>query len=197
MIFDPAGMLLWQNDWIDRHFSGRMRLVNWPLQPSINPKYGTMENAGQNFVLRGPIPFFDKWRWFYLFGLSGVGGVTRVLPGGNALSVGFGADAIENPVVDTLLGQKGATLRPKGAIYYDRNGSLLWSVAVGAANGLRSPISANVYPGTLRIAGLKPGLWVQIPRKPQPGDPEAVQDGAFRVGIVSSWGVGLAAGAKR
>jgi hypothetical protein len=122
LIFDPGGMLLWQNDWIDRQFSGRLRLVNWPLQPSINPKYGTMENAGQNFVLRGPIPFSGNWRWFYLFGLSGVGGVTRVFTGGNALSVGFGADAIENPVVDTLLGQKGATLRPKGAIYYDRNG---------------------------------------------------------------------------
>src|SRR5439155_2821515 len=128
-------------------------------------------------------------------GLSGAGGVTRVFPDGNALSVGVGADAIENPVVDSLLGAKGATLRPKGAIYFDRNGSLLWSVAIGAGNGLRSRIAVNLYPGVVRIVGFKPGFWLQIPRAPRPGDPEAVHDGKFRVGIVSSWGVGVAAGA--
>jgi hypothetical protein len=197
LFFDLGGILLWQDDLMQRAFSGRIRLVNWPLQPSYNPRSETLENAGQNFVLRGPLPFGPSWRWFYLFGLSGAGGVTRVLHDGHAVSVGFGVDAIENPVVDTLLGAKGATLRPKGAIYYDRNGSLLWSVAIGAANGLRSPVSANIYPGWLQIAGLKPGLWIQVPRKPKAGDPEGVHDGAIRVGIVSSWGVGLAAGAKR
>ena len=197
LVFDAGSILLWQSGFMQRTFSGQFRLVNWPLQPSYNRRYGTLENAGQNFVLRGPLPYTQSWRWFYLFGLSGAGGVTRVFHDGNALSVGFGADAIENPVVDSLLGAKGATLRPKGAIYFDRNGSLLWSVAVGAANGLRSRISANIYPGVLGIAGFKPGLWLQIPRAPKPDDPEGVRDGKFRVGIVSSWGVGLAAGARR
>jgi hypothetical protein len=197
LFFDLGGIALWQNGLMQRAFSGQFRLTNWPLQPSYNPVYKTMENTGQNFVLRGPLPYTQAWRWFYLFGLSGAGGVTRVLHDGNAFSVGFGVDAIENPVVDSLLGAKGATLRPKGAIYYDRNGSLLWSLAVGTPNGVRSRIAANVYPGFLRIAGFKPGLWVQIPRAPRAGDPEGVNDGKFRVGIVSSWGVGLAAGARR
>src|ERR1051325_8561909 len=147
--------------------------------------------------LRGPIPKTDKWRWFYLFGLSGAGGITRVLDRGNALSVGIGVDAIANPVVDSTLGAKGATLRPKGAVYFDRNGSLLWSLAVGAPNGLRSRISANAYPGSFSIAGVKPGIWVQIPRAAQPGDAQGVNDGKVRVGIVGTWGVGLAAGARR
>ena len=100
--------------------------------------------------------------------------------------------------LSTRSGAHGATLRPKGALYYDRNGSLLGSLSVGAPNGLRSRISANIYPGVLAIGGFKPGLWLQIPRKaPRPGDPEGVHDGKIRVGIVSSWGVGLAAGAKR
>jgi hypothetical protein len=197
LFFDPGGIALWHSGLVQRAFSGQLRLTNWPLQPSYNPVHGTMENTGQNFVLRGPLPYTQSWRWYYLFGLSGSGGVTRVLHDGNALSVGFGLDAIENPVTDTLLGTKGATLRPKGAVYFDRNGSLLWSLTVGAGNGLRSQISANVYPGVLQIAGFKPGLWVQIPRAPRVGDPEGVNDGSIRVGIVSSWGVGLAAGARR
>jgi hypothetical protein len=197
LVFDPGGMLLWQNSYVRRAFSGSFRLVNWPLQPSFNPLTGTLENTGQNFVLRGPIPRTDKWRWYYLFGLSGSGGITRVLNDGDAISVGFGLDAIANPVVDSTINAKGATLRPKAAMYFDRNGSLLWSLAVGTPNGVRNRISANVYPGVLRIAGFAPGLWIQVPRAPRPGDPEAVHDGAIRVGIVSSWGVGLAAGAKR
>jgi hypothetical protein len=197
LFFDLGGMLLWQSGYMQRAFSGSFRLMNWPLQPSWNPTSRTLENSGQNFVLRGPIPRTDAWRWFYLFGLSGSGGLTRVFHGGNALSVGFGLDAIANPVVDTLLGAKGATLRPKGAIYYDRNGSLLWSVAVGTPNGVRSRISANLYPDVLKIGPISPGLWLQIPRAPRPGDREAIDDGKFRVGIVSSWGLGAAAGAKR
>jgi hypothetical protein len=197
LFFDLGGIVLWQNSFVQRSFSGRVRLTNWPLQPSYNPVHRTLENTGQSFVLRGPLPGTESWRWFYLFGLSGTGGVTHVLRDGNALSVGFGLDAIENPVVDSLTGAKGATLRPKAAIYFDRHGSLLWSLSVGAGNGLRSRISANVYPSVLRIAGMHPGVWLQIPRRLSGGDPTAVSDGSLRFGIVSSWGIGLAAGASR
>src|SRR4029079_3144772 len=103
------------------------------------------------------------------------GGITRNLGGGNALSVGFGVDAIENPVTDASLGTKTATLRPKASIYYDRDGSLLWSVTAGAPGGAVSWLTANVYPGMLRVAGVSPGLWLQLPK-----------DGGVRFGLVSS-----------
>jgi hypothetical protein len=193
LFFDLGGIALWQTDFMQRAFSGSFQLTNWPGQPSWNPASATLENSGQSFVIRGPIPKMESWRWFYLFGLTGSGGITRVLRGGNALSVGFGLDAVDNPVVDSLTGAKGATLRPKGAIYYDRNGSLLWSLTIGSPNGLRSWLAANVYPGFLGFAGVKPGLWVQLPRR----DPLAEHDGKLRLGIVSSWGVGLGAGARR
>jgi len=194
LFFDLGGIYLWQWGAMQRAFSGSFRLENWPLQPSINPVYGTLENAGQVFVLRGPIPFSDRWRWFYLFGLSGAGGVTRVLSGGNAISLGVGADAIDNPIVDTLRGARTVTLRPKGALYFDRNGSLLWSVSVGAPNGLRSRISAELYPGFIGVSGFRPGLWLQIPRAPQGNAPE---DGEIRLGVVTHWGLGIAGGARR
>jgi hypothetical protein len=193
LFFDLGGIALWQTGFMQRAFSGSFQLTNWPGQPTWNPINATLENTGQIFVLRGPIPKTDSWRWFYLFGLSGAGGLTRVLHDGRAVSVGFGLDAIENPIVDSLTGAKGATLRPKGAIYYDRNGSLLWSVTVGSPNGLRSWVSANVYPGVLGVGRIKPGLWLQLPRR----DPQIAHDGRLRVGIVSSWGVGLGAGARR
>jgi hypothetical protein len=194
LFFDLGGIYLWQWGAMQRAFSGTFQLENWPLQPSINPQYGTLENAGQNFVLRGPIPFSDKWRWFYFFGLSGAGGVTRVLGDGYGLSLGAGMDAIDNPVVDSTRGARTVTLRPKGAIYLDRNGSLLGSFSVGTPNGLRSRVSAELYPGFLGTKDFKPGLWLQVPRAPQPG---IASDGKLRLGIVSQWGLGIAGGAHR
>ena len=192
---DPAGMFIWQWGGIERAFSGRFRLVNWPQQPSWNVSHQTLENTGQTFVLRGPIPRSDNWRWFYLFGLTGSGGITRVLSNGHSISVGGGYDAIENVVVDSTIGAKGVTLRPKAAAYWDKNGSLLLSVTVGTPNGIRSFFSVEAYPGAFNVAGVKPGLWIQVPRNR--GALNSGNDGKFRLGLVSSWGVGIAQGAER
>jgi hypothetical protein len=186
LFFDVAGILLWKNDRLQRAFSGTLQLSNWTGQPSWNPVSRTIENTGQYFVLRGPIPRSENWRWFYLFGMSGAGGPSRRVGENTWLSAGLGLDAVENPITDSTRMTKGATLKPKVAMYLDRNGSVLGSLAIGSPNGMSSWVTANVYPGVIRIGRVAPGYWLQLPR-----------GGGLRAGITSSWGVGLAGGSAK
>ena len=81
---------------------------------------------------------------------------------------------------------QGATLKPKVAMYLDRNGSVLGSLAIGSPRGMSSWVTANLYPGVVHIGSLAPGYWLQV-----------VRDGGVRVGVTSSWGIGLAGGSAR
>jgi hypothetical protein len=187
LFFDVAGILVWKNDYVQRAFSGSVQLSNWTGQPSWNPVSRTIENTGQFFVLRGPIPKSTQWRWFYLFGMSGAGGLSRRIGAEHALSLGIGLDAVENPITDSTRMTRGATLKPKAAMYLDRNGSVLGSLAIGSPRGMSSWVTANIYPGVIRLGPIKPGFWLQLPR-----------DGGIRLGITSqALGIGLAGGSSR
>ncbi len=185
LIFDLGGILLWRADAVQRLFSGSTQLTNWPGQPSIDLPSGTLENAGQQFVLRTPLPFTSSWKLFYDFGITSLLGVSHALGNGDAVSVGFGADAVDNPVVDSRTGARTATLRPKGGLFYDRAGSLLWSLQLGSRSDV-AVVNANVYPGVVRMGSLHPGLWLQMPRS-----------GGVRFGLATSLGVGLGHGPER
>lgn len=182
LVFDVAGIVLWRTQWMQRAFSGSVRLTNWPGQPSVNPSSGTLENTGQYFVLRGPIPHTNGWRGFYLFGESTLLGVSRGLGNGRALSLGFGLGSGTSP----MTGAESTRVRPKAGLFYDRDGSLLWSITAGSPPGYASWLSLNTYPGALRIGGVSPGFWMQLPKR-----------GGVRFGLASSWGVGVGGGSAR
>jgi hypothetical protein len=186
--FDMGGILLWNNSTVQRAFSNRfVELTNWPGQPSWNPWTRTLENTGQLFILRGDVPKLQSWRWFYLFGMSGAGGVSRRIGNGYSLSTGVGFDAVENPIVDSTRNAKSATLRPKTAFYLDRNGSLLGSLSVRANRGDGTTrLIANLYPGVVHIGRASPGFWLQLP-----------STGGIRAGVISSWGLGLGGGTAK
>jgi hypothetical protein len=182
LLFDLGGIALWHIDAVQRAFSGPLQLTNWPGQPSLDVPSGTLENARQQFILRTPLPFTTRWKAFYDFGLSTLLGASRTLDNGDALSAGFGVDAVDNPVVDAHTDAKTATLRFKGGLFYDRHGSLLWSLQVGSRNDVAG-VSADLYPGVLRIGSISPGLWMQMPRS-----------GGVRLGVTSRWGFGIGHG---
>lgn len=186
LVFDLGGIALWNNDWMQRTFSGRVRLTNWASQPSYNPVTRTMENTGQYFSLRAPMPGATSWRIAYVFGMSGGVGLAREFSDGNTLSMVGGVEAVQNPITDARTGAKGATLKPETGIYYDRDGSLLWSLKIGSPSGAVSWITMNAYPGLFRVGSVAPGLWLQLPK-----------DGGVRFGVVSRWGVGVGAGSAR
>src|SRR4051812_46428719 len=76
LVFDVAGFVLWHQHWMQRLFSEKYHLTNWPGQPSYDPVSKTLENAGQYFVLRAPLPKVESWQLFYMFGMSGTIGVS-------------------------------------------------------------------------------------------------------------------------
>jgi hypothetical protein len=185
LLFDVAGIVLWRMDAVQRLFSGPLQLTNWPGQPSIDVASGTIENVGQQFVLRARVPGTEHWKVLYDFGMSTLAGLTYEKSNGDGVSVAAGVDAIANPVVDPRTGAKGATLRFKGAVFYDRQGSLLASLQVGSRRD-NAVVNANVYPGVVGGWKRAPGLWLQVPR-----------GGGLRFGLATRWGFGIGHGPVR
>ena len=179
LLFDVAGFALWHQHKIQRALSGQYHLTNWPGQPTYDPVTRTVQNTGQYFVLRGPLPVVRSWDFFYMFGMSGAAGVSKTIGKGRALSLGMGLDGVPAvPGTDSTPGVK-SKLLPKGTLYYDRNGSLLWSLTVNNYTDANR-VALNVYPGLFRVHGFTTGLWTQLPTA-----------GGIRFGIVSQYGVGL------
>ena len=87
LLFDTAGFLLFRADRVQRLFSTTLQLTNWPLQPSFTLPGQTLENAGQQFVLRFNVPRTKQWKGLYMFGVSTLFGVSRDLGQGRSFSV--------------------------------------------------------------------------------------------------------------
>ena len=178
-VFDLGGILLFGSDRVQRLFSERLELTNWPGQASFDVARRTLENAGQQYVLRVPLPRTSRVRLFYAFGVSTLGGVSVGRRGGTGVSLGVGADVVDNPVVDPATGRRTAVLRPNAGVFVDRGGSLLASlVRTSTSDAL---VTANVYPGVVRVLGLSPGVWVQ-----------ALRGGGVRAGLAAPLGLGVA-----
>lgn len=177
-IFDLGGFLLFRSARVQRLFSERIELTNWAGQATIGVPGFTLENAGQEFLLRSRLPRTDRFRAFFAFGYSTLGGVSVGKKGGLAFSVAAGADAIDTPVVDSASGKKTVTLKPNSGVFVDRDGVLLFSLTARYSNEVIA--MANLYPGVLRVGGVSFGSWVQV-----------TKDRRLRFGIVPEFGVGL------
>jgi hypothetical protein len=186
LIFDPAGFFLSRVPALRRFFSRTVQLTNWPGQPTWVLPDHTLENAGQQYVLRGPLPWTDRWRFFHGFGIEMLVGVTRDLRDGYALSVAAGGKTVQVRMIDESTGTKTVDLRPVGGIFLDRHGSLLASIRHMEGRevdpyGSDAFLALNLYPGVVRVPGLgEPGMWVHF-----------VRSGGVRFALTSGLGVGM------
>ena len=183
LIFDPAGLLLFRLDAVQKLFSGPLQLTNWPLQPSITFPGKTLENVGQEFVLRFKLPRSTNWRVLYIFGVSTLGGLSRNIGNGRSISIAAGANA-QVRIINVESDIRTVTFTPMAGVFYDREGSLLMSLVARKATDAYATL--NVYPGAVIGRRLPFGFWTSIG-----------QSGNARLGIVSSWGLGVARGAAR
>ena len=179
LIFDTAGFLLFRSDRVQRWFSEKVQLTNWPLQPSFALPSQTLENVGQQYTLRFRLPSTTRWRGMYQFGVSTLFGVSRDLGDARSLSIGLGADAVETPVVDSATDTRTVTLKPNAGVFFDRDGSLLASLL--ARDGYETIATLNVYPGAFGGHRLPLGIWVSTLRR-----------GGVRFGVAAPWGLGIA-----
>lgn len=180
LIFDPLGHLLARNQRLQRLFSEQLELTSWAQQPVFTIPGQTLENAGQQYLIRAPIPRTQRWRAAYLFGVSTLLGLSRSVGAQHAVTVGLGADAVRIVVLDSTVDLRTVELRPNAGLFLDRNGSLLASLLVRL--DYETVAALNLYPG-LRVAGrtLPAGLYVG-----------ALRRGGVRIGLVAPLGLGAA-----
>lgn len=142
-LFDAAGMFLFRSEFVRRTVVQRVQILHWPLQPTLGLDGGTLENAGQYFALKFPLPGGDRWRGFYHFGLGNIGGLSRKVGETHSVSVGGGAYAKRIESLDATHNR--VQIGPKLGVFWDREESLLASVFWNAQS--REKLSLQVYPG--------------------------------------------------
>ncbi len=162
LVFNPLGVLLFSSDRVARFFSETLNLRDWSFFPTIDPSLGTLENNGQNFVIKIRLGHSTPWHLFYQFGLNGILGLSYKRADGRSLSFGAGLLARNLRRVQRDDGVRHLTvdLVWNAGVFYDRNGSLMASVLFSGGRSYR--FRATVYPGLLRIAGMRPAAFVAV-----------------------------------
>lgn len=178
LLFDPAAIVLWNQGWMRRFFSGSVEATDWYGQVSVGMPGETVENAYSMIMVRAPLPRTANWKLLVTHGYVFLLGVSRRTSDTDWLTIGVGADAPATPVIDSTTGRKTALLASNVGVFYDRNGSLLASLVTrgGSDNG----VTLNVYPGVIALGSVRPSFWVQQNR-----------GGGLRFGLSSKLGVGL------
>ena len=159
LIFDPLGILLFRIGGLARFFQEELRASDWSPQVAVALPGIRVQNVGQIIAYKVRLPFLDRTRLLLTLGQQGLGGLTYRFDSGLSLGVAGGIDG-DLRIVDPETGQESIEPRPAGALYVDRDDSLLASVVLGY--NAHNFIGVNVYPGVLpgRFASL--GLWATV-----------------------------------
>ncbi len=159
LLFDPLGILLFSFDSVNHLFSRNLVLEDWSLQPVYNPRTHVIDNAGQQFVLKYKLPYFERWSLFTYWGINGISGLSYSFENGH--NVSFGIGQVVNRLNPNLLrNSRYMTPELDGAVgfFYDRNHSLLLSTIITGPRMYNARI--NLYPGLLSWRWFHPGLYV-------------------------------------
>ncbi len=186
LIFDPAGMLLWNQEWMQRAFSGRMEMTNWYGQPVLRVPDNRIENSYSMFMVRAPLPRTDSWKVITTGGNAFLLGLSR-RAGGLWWSATGGVVPVKNPVIDASTNTKTVDVKPNVGLFVDRDGSLLASY-IGVSGRTNGP-TLNVYPGAFWSQAMMPGFFVQQATG-------GVDGHGLRFGIASRLGAGIGAFAR-
>lgn len=180
--FNPLGALLFSSDRVAGFFADTIEMRDWSSMPAYDPVLRTIENVGQNFMVRYDMQFWQPWSLFYHFGLHGILGLSYELAEGRSVSIGGGIRAKDLYIVDKDRNSRRltTTMMWTGGVFYDLHGSLLSSLILGGTKGYDAKL--NVYPGLLFSRDLPLGLFANLRN-----------DGALVAGIViTSFPFGLA-----
>lgn len=178
LIFDSASILLWNQDWVRRLFSGPVEVTDWYGQISLGTPGRTIENAYAMAVVRVGVPRTTNWKVVVTHGYVFLAGLSRRIGENDWLTVGGGADAPVTPIIDSTTQKRSAELAPNVGVFYDRNGSLLASLV--SRGGSDNGPTLNVYPGVIRLGRFRPSFWIQENK-----------GGGVRFGVSSALGVGI------
>lgn len=160
LVFDPGGILLFSSDRVSRFFGQALHMTDWSYQPAYDPQQRTIENIGQNYVLKYRLPRSDRWYLFYHWGTHGEFGMSYWREDGECFSAGGGFAA--GRLVDLEDGVRTVDLVPSAGLFWDRHNSLMASLLYANTQAYR--VRLNLYPGVVKLGGWSPGLFVAINR---------------------------------
>jgi hypothetical protein len=158
--FDPLGIMVFWNDDVCRFFSHTLRLTQWSLQPSFNWTTGNLENMGQTYVMRYPVPFTSSWDLMGQMGLHCMAGLSRRIGHDRGVSIlaGLESENLEKSQQISNTRLFTAQMTWCMGIYYDIDNSLMMSLTF---TGIRhNLLRLNMYPGSWRLGPLHPGCFV-------------------------------------
>jgi hypothetical protein len=182
-VFDLGGILLYSIEPMRVFFSKYLIVDDWSLQPALIFPTGELQNQGNYYGIKLPIPFYDRLRLFGYIGYSTLGGLSFKLDREYSISAAAGGKVsfFENTSIDSVFNI--VFTRPAGAIFLDRNESLLVSFQLADVQGYFAHL--NVYPNAFFHADPGVGFFTVVSR-----------DGHMIGGLsfTSTLGLGIGAG---
>jgi hypothetical protein len=161
-VFNTLGFVLFSFDGVKRFFSEDVQLLEWSLQPLVVPRNWYLQNVGQQFVLRYPLPWAERYAPFIYWGVNSVVGLSYRYDDRQRISIGVGQSV--NGMQRQERGTEFWRMVPKldGAVgvFWDDGGSLLMGAVI---TGPKVPnVQLNLYPGLVDLWGIQPGLYLGV-----------------------------------
>ncbi len=163
-IFNTAGLLLFSLPMANRFFANTLHMRDWSFMPGYDPALRTIENIGQNFMIKVKLPFLRSWSYFNHWGTHGMFGFSYQRKNLTSISLAGGLVAKDLVHIDNTSGVREltTTLVWTAGIFYDRENSLLLSLILSGTKGYKARL--NIYPGVIKIGKLSPGFFFNLRR---------------------------------
>jgi hypothetical protein len=180
-LFDVGGVLLFSVPEVSHFFSHEVLLSDWSLQPAFTLPSGQLHNTGNYYALKWPLPFYPRLRLFAYGGFASLAGLSFKLDGEYSLSAAAGGkvDYFENSATTAV--ENTVQMKASGALFLDRNDSLL--VSVQASDVRDYFIHVNVYPNAVFHTDPGIGVWTVLSK-----------DGHYLAGISFTRSLGFGVG---
>jgi hypothetical protein len=142
--FDIGGIVLFAFDGVAKFFSRDLILSDWSLQPGFTAPKLELYNTGNYFALKWPLPFHKPLRLFGYTGLGAWAGISYQFPSRYSISIAAGQRSYRLENASVRIVNNVVQFAPSGAIFVDRNESLLASLHV--SNIEDHFVQFNLYP---------------------------------------------------
>lgn len=161
LIFNPIGFLLFSTEAGQRFFSTKMPVYDWSMNPYFNPKYCSIENAGQQYATKIKFNSNSKNAIFGYWGVVSAFGISHNLNKTDAMSISAGAVVAKLKSTDEEFARfMVPDIDYSLALFYDRNNSLLGSLIIFGPRFFN--IRLEIFPGVVGFKDYKPGFYIGI-----------------------------------
>jgi hypothetical protein len=181
LVFDAIAVIAFSFDSVQEFFSKRVIVSDWSLQPAFTIPSGGLHNVGNYYSVKIPVPYYERLRMFGYMGQASMVGLSYQLDGHYSLSAAGGVriERVENALYP---GDVVVSLRPAGALFLDRDESLLASIHVADIRDYL--VHMNLYPNAFLHTNPGIGAWTALGR-----------EGHWLVGLSFTRSIGFGVGA--